>query len=156
MLKVGERAPDFRVELIDGRAVSLGDFAGKHLVVYFFPKAFTPGCTKEARRFRDNYPELRTLGAEVLGVSMDDANVQCRFAEAERVTFPMVSDASGEFVKKFGVKLMFLPIARRVTFVVDPARKVVARFAHDFQVNRHLDDVLAFLRGRTELSLPTR
>lgn len=149
MLDVGSPAPDFQAQTTDGRTVSLDDFAGRHLVLYFYPKAFTPGCTKEARRFRDNYSELKELGAEVLGVSIDDHATQCRFAESERVTFPLVADPGGELSRKFGVKRMILPVARRVTYVIGPDGRIAARFEHEFQVNRHLDDVRSFLKSRT-------
>jgi peroxiredoxin Q/BCP len=147
MLEVGELAPDFSVTTYDGKPLSLASFAPRLLVLYFFPKAFTPGCTKEARRFRDNYPEIRSLGAEVLGLSMDEVGVQCRFAEAERVTFPLATDSGGAIAKAFGVRRSVLPVARRVTFIVAPDRRVLARFVHEFQVSRHLDEVLVYLRA---------
>lgn len=149
MLDVGDAVPSFSARTTDGREVSLGDFAGKYLVLYFYPKAFTPGCTREAQRFRDNYPEIRELGAEVLGVSVDDEQVQCRFAEAQKVTFPLVPDSKGELSRRFGVKRTMLPVARRVTYVIGPDAKIAARFIHEFQVNRHLDDVLGFLRKQS-------
>lgn len=150
MLDVGATAPDFSAEATNGAAVSLRDFDGQYLVLYFYPKAFTPGCTKEARRFRDNYPEIRALGGEVVGVSMDDLAVQCRFAESEQVTYPLLPDPSGALALKFGVRRMLFPVAKRVTFLIGPDKRVAARFVHEFQVNRHLDDVLSFLRAHQQ------
>jgi peroxiredoxin len=144
-LSPGQPAPDFQAPTTDGRQVQLADYRGRHLVLYFFPKAFTPGCTKEAQRFRDNHSEIRALGADVLGVSMDAHDVQCRFVEAQGTRFPMIGDAEGVIARAYGVKRALLPIAKRVTFVIDPAGRIAARFAHEFQVSRHLDDVLRFL-----------
>jgi peroxiredoxin len=142
----GDPAPDFEALTTDGKTVRLGDYRGQHLIVYFFPKAFTPGCTAESRRFRDNYEDLRALGADVLGVSMDDPNTQCEFAQKLETRFPMIGDREGTLARAFGVKRALLPLAKRVTFVIDPEGRIAARFAHEFQVSRHLDDVLRYLR----------
>jgi thioredoxin-dependent peroxiredoxin len=144
--ETGQPAPDFDATTGDGRRVQLADYRGRFLVLYFYPKAFTPGCTAEAKRFRDNYEELRQLGAEVLGVSLDDQAVQCRFAERHGLRFPLIADEGGRLSRRYGVKWPLLPLARRVTFVIDPEGRIAARFAHEFQVSRHLDDVQRFLR----------
>jgi peroxiredoxin len=78
---------------------------------------------------------------------MDEVGVQCRFAEAERVTFPLATDTGGAIAHAFGVRRSVLPVARRVTFIVAPDRRVLARFVHEFQVSRHLDEVLVYLRA---------
>jgi peroxiredoxin Q/BCP len=148
-VEIGQLAPDFRATNTRSEPVSLAGFRGRYLVLYFFPKAFTPGCTREARRFRDNYPEIRSLGGEVLGVSIDEPDVQCEFAEREKTSFPLVADHDGSISRAYGVKRRLLPLDRRVTFVIDPEGIVRARFEHEFQVNRHLDDVLRFLRDAT-------
>ena len=146
MIDVGEPAPSFRARTTSGDEVALEDFRGRYLVLYFYPRAFTPGCTREAQRFRDNYPELRELGAEVLGVSVDDHSTQCAFAERLAVTFPLVGDDDHRISQAYGVRRGLLPFDKRVTFVVDPSGQVVARFHHEFQIHRHLDDVLRFLK----------
>ncbi|HKE12747.1 MAG TPA: peroxiredoxin [Myxococcota bacterium] len=143
---IGDRAPEFSARATDGKNISLASFRGKYLVLYFFPKAFTPGCTKEARRFRDNHMEIRELGAEVVGVSLDEPTVQCEFAERQKLAFPLIADSSRTVSTAYGVLRRFLPITKRVTFVIDPDGKVAARFEHELQVNKHLDNVLRFLR----------
>lgn len=145
-IEVGDRAPQFSARMSDGKTVSLSDFRGKYLVLYFYPKAFTPGCTKEARRFRDNHAEIRELGAEVVGVSVDEPTVQCEFAERQQVGFPMIGDNDRAISTAYAVMRRFLPFAKRVTFIIDPEGKVAARFEHELQVNKHLDSVLRFLR----------
>ena len=146
MLQPGERAPEFHALTTTGVRVDLDAFAGKWLVLYFFPKAFTPGCTAEARRFRDNFPDIQALGGEVLGVSHDDHATQCDFAKAVAVTFPLVADADRKIARAYGVSRALLPFDKRVTYVIDSQRTVRAVFHHEFQVNKHLDDVLQFLQ----------
>lgn len=148
-IEVGDRAPQFNARTSDGKTVSLSDFRGKYLVLYFYPKAFTPGCTKEARRFRDNHAEIRELGAEIVGVSVDDPTVQCQFAARQQVAFPLIGDRNRAISTAYDVMRRFLPIAKRVTFVIDPEGDVAARFEHELQVNKHLDGVLRFLREAT-------
>jgi thioredoxin-dependent peroxiredoxin len=145
-LAPGSKAPDFQVTTTEGKVVRLADFAGKHLVLYFYPKAFTPGCTKEARLFRDNHTEIEELGGVVLGVSVDDPTVQCDFARENHLTFPLVADADETLSKLYGVTRGFLPFNKRVTFIIDPAGLIAARFQHEVQVGRHVDDVVKFLQ----------
>jgi len=145
-IEVGDQAPHFSGRTGDGKTVALSDFRGKYLVLYFYPKAFTPGCTKEARRFRDNHVEIRELGAEIVGVSVDDPEVQCKFAARHQVAFPLIGDKDRAVSTAYGTMRRLLPFTKRVTFVIDPEGKVVARFEHELQVNKHLDNVLRFLR----------
>jgi peroxiredoxin Q/BCP len=156
MIQVGEPAPDFTARATDGRTLHLAELRGRPVVLYFFPKAFTPGCTAETRAFRDNYPELRALGAEVIGVSIDDLDTQCRFAGAQQVTFPMVGDRDRSISRAYGVLWPIVPVDKRVTFVIDEAGLVAAVFRHELQVLRHLDDVFHFLRKRREHTPPPR
>lgn len=146
MLDVGQKAPDFTADASDGRRLRLSELRGKVVVLYFFPAAFTPGCTAETNRFRDNYADIQALGAEVVGVSTDGFEDQCRFAKAQAVTFPMVGDAGGYISRDYGVLWPLIRRDKRVTFVIDAEGIVRARFHHEFQVSKHLDDVLAFLR----------
>lgn len=91
-LTVGERAPEFSLADAQGNKISLSDYAGKNVVVYFYPKAATPGCTTEACDFRDNLNSLRSAGYEVLGISPDHGEALGSFAEAESLNFPLLSD----------------------------------------------------------------
>lgn len=149
MLKVGDPAPAFSGPSSQGKDVALADFAGRWLVLYFYPKAFTPGCTRETMRFRDNHAELESLGASVVGVSHDALGTQCSFADAMRVPFPLVSDGSRAIARAYGVARSLLPISKRVTYVIDPKGVVRAVFEHEFQVSKHLDDVVKFLKAQS-------
>jgi peroxiredoxin Q/BCP len=149
MLSIGDRAPDFSARTTDGQMLTLSQLRGRPVVIYFFPHAFTPGCTAETRRFRDNYDDLRRFGAEVIGISTDDHEKQCKFAQAEKVKFPLIGDKSAEIQTLFGVKRPILKSNRRVTYIIDEEGVIVAKFHHEFQVLRHMDDVRQFFEKRS-------
>ncbi len=146
MLAIGATAPDFVAKTTSGETITLSSLAGKLIVLYFFPKAFTPGCLKETKGFRDNYPELKALGAEVIGVSVDKDETQCSFSTANAVTFPMIGDHEGKLTRLYDVRWPMLGLAKRVTYVINIERKIDAVFHHEFQVMKHLDDVKAHLQ----------
>lgn len=141
MLKVGDPAPALSAVTSDGKTVDLSTLRGKRVVVFFFPKAFTLGCTIETRRFRDHYSEIAALGAEVVGVSVDSAERQCEFASAEGVPFPMVGDASRSISRSFDVLRPILGVSQRVTYVISPEGRIEAAFHHELMVGKHLEDV---------------
>ena len=131
MLAPGTPAPDFRVFSTDGTRVSLGDYRGQRLVLFFFPRAFGPGATVEARRFRDSAVALAASGVALLGVSPDTHSRQCEFARAERLPFPLVADAEGTLCRAYGARGALWPLvhaARRVAYVLDEAGRVEAVF----------------------------
>jgi peroxiredoxin Q/BCP len=141
------RAPEFVAEASPGGRISLADYRGKYLVLYFYPKSFTLFCTKETIRFRDAAAELRTLGAEVVGISPDPLDVQCKFAEHYQTTFPIVSDPDGQIARDYGVMFTVLPRIKRVSFIIDPRGQIAARFHHEVLWYKHIDDALDFLRA---------
>jgi peroxiredoxin Q/BCP len=102
MLEPGDKAPAFRLADAAGHVVSLEDFAGKDVVLYFYPKDDTPGCTKEACGFRDAWDELRELGVSVLGVSADDGDSHRRFAAKYRLPFTLLSDPEHAVMRAYG------------------------------------------------------
>ena len=102
MVSEGERAPDFSLAATGGRTVRLGDHAGRKLVLYFYPKADTPGCTKEACAFEEALPALGRLGLDVIGVSKDPVKKLEAFAAKFSLTFPLASDEAGSVVEAYG------------------------------------------------------
>lgn len=102
-LKVGEKAPDFTVNDQDGNSISLSDFKGKKLIVFFYPKASTPGCTAEACNLRDNYKALQAKGFELLGVSADSEKRQANFKDKYEFPFPLLADEDKKVIEGFGV-----------------------------------------------------
>ena len=129
-LSPGDTAPDFTLPDADGKPVSLADYRGRRVVVYFYPAAGTPGCTKEACDFRDNLAELNGAGLDVLGISPDKPAKLAKFREKEGLTFPLLSDADKEVLNAwgaFGEKQMYGKTVTgviRSTFVVDPEGKI--------------------------------
>ncbi len=146
MLKVGAQAPGFFAPTVAGAPLSLADLRGRILVLYFFRKAFTRNCTVETKGFRDNYDDLRALGAEVVGISTDALATQCAFAESLGVRFPMIADRDRSISHAYDVFFALLPIVHRVTYVVDPRGMIAGVFNHELQVVKHLDQVLHFVR----------
>ncbi|HEY7658747.1 MAG TPA: peroxiredoxin [Burkholderiales bacterium] len=124
--KAGEPAPDFSLPDQDGKTRSLSGFRGKWLVLYFYPKDDTPGCTRQACAFRDDRHELAALGAEVAGVSVDDVESHIDFAKEHRLPFPLLSDAGGAVAARYGSlrDLGLVKFARRNTFLIDPQGRV--------------------------------
>lgn len=146
MIKVGERAPEFRVRTTTGDEVTNETYRGKTLVLYFFPKAFTTGCTIESKQFRDAAPELHELGAEVVGVSTDSLSTQCAFAKSLDASFAMIGDEDKKVSKAFDVLWPILGKSQRVTFVIDGDGVVRGTFHHEILVGKHLDDVRALVK----------
>jgi peroxiredoxin Q/BCP len=147
VLEEGDIAPE--VEGLDcaGRTWRLSDAPGR-VVLFFFPKVFTLGCTLENRYFRDHYEEVRKLGADLVGVSVDPASKVCEFAEKENIHFTLLSDQSREISRKYDVLWPVLNVDRRATFIIGAGRRIEAVIRHELRVYRHLDDVLAYLRTR--------
>ncbi len=123
MLGDGDAAPDFSIPLSDGTVRNLSSYRGRSVILYFFPKANTSGCTLETRGFSERYDGFQRSGVEIIGVSVDSADTQAAFATKCGSKFPMVGDPSKEVARKYGV-LGMLGVARRVTFLVDPTGKV--------------------------------
>ena len=146
-IRVGDAAPEIDADAHDGTRVRVADFRGRWLVVYFYPRSFTTGCIVQVKKFRDRHDEIRALGADIVGVSIDALETQCRFAEHYEAGFPLVADADGAITRRWGVKRPLLEMASRVTFVVDPNGRVAARFHHELLAGKHVADVIAFLQG---------
>lgn len=145
MLQVGELAPDINAVTTTGDRFVLSEQTSICTVVYFFPKAFTPGCTKETRSFSDNYNEITLAGASILGISTDDRETQCDFAASVGAPFPLVGDSDKRIAKAYGVLWPLVGIAKRATFIIGADQKVLAVFHHELAIDKHRDDVLPFV-----------
>jgi peroxiredoxin Q/BCP len=126
----GSLAPDFALPDQHGKTHRLDDYAGRWLVLYFYPKDDTPGCTQEACRFRDDIGVLGDLGAAVAGVSTDDARSHAAFASKHRLPFPLLSDPAGYTAADYDslLNLGLVKFARRRTFIIGPDGRIAARF----------------------------
>jgi thioredoxin-dependent peroxiredoxin len=145
---VGDRAPDFALPNANGETVRLSDFLGKRSVVlYFYPKDETRGCTAEACAFRDSYEVFKEAGAEVIGVSSDSEESHQQFAAHHRLPFILLSDRSGAVRKRYGVPTAMGLIPGRVTYVIDKQGTVRLVFNSMTNIGRHISDALETLRA---------
>ena len=149
-LKIGDKAPEFDLPTGDGRKLSLKDLKGKKVVLYFYPKDSTSGCTREACSFQDNLKTIEKKGAVVVGVSADSVDSHRKFAEKYELTFPLVSDEKKEIVKKYGVwkeKSLYGKTymgVERTTFIID-GKGTVSHIFPKVKVDGHTEEILAAL-----------
>jgi len=144
-LKVGDRAPDFTLTDERGLPRSLKNYLGKSpVVLYFYPKDFTPGCTAEACSFRDDYKLYEQKGAVVVGVSLDSVESHARFSEHYNLPFTLLSDNKKEAAKAYGVLVLGGLLAKRVTFIIDRSGSIAAIFSR-VDVKQHSQEVLKAL-----------
>ena len=144
-LKIGDTAPDFSLLDEHGLPVSLRDFRGKKVVVlYFYPKDFTPGCTDEACSFRDNYKPYQDKDAVVIGISLDSVESHSKFSEKFNLPFAILSDKSKEVAKAYGVLGIGGFLAKRVTFIINKDGKITHIFPK-VDVKQHSEEVLKAL-----------
>lgn len=124
--KAGEPAPDFRLADQNGKVHTLADYRGKWLVLYFYPKDDTPGCTEQACKFRDDLHQLTALGAQVVGVSVDDTASHVQFAKKYSLPFPLLADTQAEVARRYGSLRNFgiVKFAKRNTFLIDPEGRI--------------------------------
>lgn len=143
----GESAPDFQLPDAKGQPVRLSDFRGKKTVVlYFYPKDETPGCTAEACAFRDAYEDFTAAGAEVIGVSTDSTESHGKFAAHHRLPFVLLSDDRKEARRAYGIKATLGLIPGRTTFVIDRNGIVRLVFNSQFQAREHVERALALVK----------
>ncbi len=142
----GSPAPEFELPDQDGQLHALEDYRDQWVVLYFYPKDETPGCTTEACEFRDNIFAFRKLNAQILGVSLDDVESHKAFAENHGLPFPLLADTDGDAADAYGVKTrMFgMKVAKRQTFIIDPEGVVVKHY-RKVKPETHSEQVLADL-----------
>ncbi len=143
----GVEAPAFTLPDADGLSRNLSEWRGKWLVLYFYPKDNTPGCTAEAINFRDAWPRFKQLNAEIVGVSLDSGISHRAFAQEQRLPFPLLADSDGVVARRYGA-LSSVPLfsfAKRYTFLIDPEGKVAKTYLQ-VDASRHAGEVLAALQ----------
>jgi thioredoxin-dependent peroxiredoxin len=140
-LKEGVRAPDFSAPDETGKVHTLADYKGKKLVLYFYPKDNTPGCTKEACAFRDGIEEFRKNGIEVIGVSTDSVKQHKKFKEKHRLPFALLSDPQKQIIKAYQAVGMLW--TKRITYLVDEHQTIV-KIYYDVDPVSHAKEILSF------------
>jgi peroxiredoxin Q/BCP len=151
ILKIGDDAPSFTLPDSQDNQVSLNDYKGKWAVLYFYPKDDTPGCTKEACQFRDDFKTLEALGAKVVGISVDDSFSHRKFAEKYNLPFPLLSDASGEVADRYGAlnNFLIIKLAKRYTYLINPEGKI-AKIYHSVDTSIHSQEIIEDLKKLKE------
>lgn len=147
-LTVGVPAPAFELYDQHGRLHKLSDYAGRWVVVYFYPKDDTPGCTREACEFRDDFQVMKSMRVALLGISLDDVESHRKFADKYGLPFPLLSDPAGEVAAVYGTLWKLGPIrfARRHSFIIDPQGRI-ARIYRKVEPANHSDEVISALRA---------
>ena len=145
--QVGALAPEFTLPDQQGTPRRLSDFRGQWVVLYFYPKDETPGCTKEACAFRDDWQALTALNAQVIGVSLDDTQSHAQFASKHRLPFLLLADTSGEIVERYGalMNLLVVKLAKRHTYLIAPDGKI-AQVYRNVDPGGHSREIIAFLK----------
>jgi len=146
---IGETAPDFELAADDGRKVKLSDELAKGpVVLFFYPKALTSGCTRESCHFRDLASEFAAAGAQRIGISADSVDRQRKFSEKHSFDFTLLSDPDRTVARQFGVKRPGPLFNKRVTFVIDTDRRVLDVIRSETNMETHADQALATLAKR--------
>jgi peroxiredoxin Q/BCP len=146
-LKIGQKAPDFNALIQEGQSISLSDFKGCKIILYFYPKADTPGCTAESCNLRDNYNDLMNKGYKIIGASADSVSKQKKFAEKYHLPFPLIADESKDVIKAYGawgIKKMYgkdFEGILRTTFVIDE-NGVILKILEKVDTKDHAGQIL--------------
>jgi peroxiredoxin Q/BCP len=146
-MRLGDPAPDFQLPDQDGNLCSLSDLVKDGpIVLFFYPKAFTPGCTAENCSFRDNGQEIEAFGAKRVGISADTPSTQKKFADHYRLDYLLLSDVNKEVAKAYGVKRPGPLFNKRETFVIDKDKKIAAIIKSELNMSKHVDEALKVLK----------
>lgn len=151
-LQIGAPAPDFTLPSDGGRDISLSEYRGRKVILYFYPKDSTSGCTVEAQAFRDHLEDFRALGYEVLGVSRDSVRRHCNFRDKNELNFPLLADTEETVCNLYGVMKEKSMYGRkymgieRSTFLIDEDGNLTAAY-RNVKASTHVDELLAALRG---------
>ncbi len=145
---LGQPAPSFTLPDQAGEVKRLSDYQGKWVVLYFYPKDDTPGCTTEACNFRDDIMQIRALGAEVLGVSTDSTRRHEKFATKHKLPYPLLADTEGKVAASYGAigHFALIKLAKRHSFIIDP-QGVLVKIYRDVKPARHSDEIIADLKA---------
>ncbi|RLD75672.1 MAG: peroxiredoxin [Bacteroidetes bacterium] len=146
-LKIGDKAPSFSLPNQDGNLVTLESLIKNGvLVLYFYPKDDTPGCTAEACKFRDDYEIFKDNGAEVVGISSDSKESHIEFIKNHNLPFQLLSDKNGKIRKKFAVPKTFGLIAGRVTYIINSNGRIIHIFNSQFNPQKHIDEAITVIK----------
>ncbi len=148
-LSLQQQAPDFALPSTAGDVFQLSEtFRNKPCILYFYPKDFTPGCTKEACEFRDQFAEFRGLNIDIVGISRDSVATHLRFKETYRLPFELLADEKGEVASLYQANILFLPLTRRVTYLLDGNHCVAAVYEDMFGAQKHIGAMIEAVKKK--------
>ncbi len=155
--EAGQMAPDFSLPDQHGKQHDLAEFRGKYLVLYFYPKDDTPGCTEEACKFRDDLSQLKQMDAQVVGVSIDNTDNHAEFAKKYHLPFPLLADSDGKVAASYGamLNLGLVKIAKRYTFLIDPQGRI-SRVYLSVNTSRHSVEIINDLKNLIAEEKPSK
>lgn len=153
-LEIGSRAPDFTALNQQGEAVHLADRIGQKIIVlYFYPKDFTVGCTMEACSFRDHYEVFTDAGADVIGVSADSPESHQAFAEKNHLPFTLLSDSDGKIAELYNIGKVLGMFPQRITFVIDQQGIIRHNFSSQINMDKHIDEALKVVQALAQAAI---
>lgn len=142
-LKINQQAPDFTLPSTNGKMFTLSkDMLNKPCILYFYPKDFTPGCTKEACEFRDSFTLFRDLQITVIGISRDDVNTHQAFKKQYKLPFDLLADIKGEVASLYDVSMPIIKFTRRTTYLLDKQHRVAAVYTNLFAAEKHIQSMI--------------
>jgi thioredoxin-dependent peroxiredoxin len=146
-LKINDQAPAFELKDQNGKVIKLSDFAGKsHIVLFFYPADYSPGCTAEACAFRDNYDVFKENGAEVIGISMQNEDSHKGFITKHGLQFQLLVDENGKTAEAYGIGKLLGLLPGRVTFVIDKAGIIKNIFSSQIDMNKHVTEAIKIIK----------
>jgi peroxiredoxin Q/BCP len=144
-LSIGSQAPDFKLASTSEKVFQLKDYLGKPLILFFYPKDFTKGCTAEACEFRDQFTEFRDMKVPVFGISRDDIPMHEKFKAAHQLPFDLLSDPDGKVCKAYDALIPVIKLPKRVTYLLDENHKIAGIFEGLFENKKHVAAMIAQL-----------
>lgn len=148
-LKTNTKAPDFTLKSTNGINFTLSDYKGKYIVLYFYPKDFTPGCTKEACEFRDHFEVFKNINIPIFGISTDSIETHLKFIESYHLPFDLLADTEGEVSTLYKAKFPFLNITKRITYLIGPTGSIEYAFENLFKAEQHVNVMLKIVEKLT-------
>ena len=146
-LEIGQAVPDFTAAMTGETSFTLSDYRSKsNLIIYFYPKDFTPGCTEEACSFRDGFSELRNLDIDVYGISRDSISSHKKFRDEHKLPFHLLSDPKGEVCKSYDALMPIVKIPKRITYLIGENMRIKAVYADLFGAKKHLESMIRELK----------
>ena len=148
-LKTFTQAPEFTLPSTDGANFTLSDHLGKPCILYFYPKDFTPGCTKEACEFRDQFAAFRNVDIPVYGISQDTVETHLKFREKHHLPFELLADVDGQVARKYKALIPIVGLTKRITYLLDENHKIAAVYDSLFNSNKHVSEMVRHIKTKS-------